>query len=315
MNILLYVMTMLMLLATLTYAKLENFRSLVGVEAGFTHYMKNMEREKIDEIAEEAYDQTVLSTNAKGDENDRVDASARLSFNLLVDKKARDGSPEAFRQIQELAKTLMQDLFHEENFYKELEERRPNFLNELLQEISQAAEEQLKEQKLRNAADLAKLKLADSELDHAFSVMLKGKSKQVALPAEAAEDSRALKEELDKADEAAEETAMVERSNEAKPEAGNESLLDYITVKKTSKVRVFLASRTLLLSIYGNEAIADNIIERRQELFREARKNKNFKDASAQFKSSFENSGNASSFGEILEFAVTNVDPTAYNKR
>lgn len=65
MNVLIFVMSMLMILALLTYSKMEGFRSSVGVQKEFARYMEKTEREPLTIIAEHWYDQIAVKTVQK----------------------------------------------------------------------------------------------------------------------------------------------------------------------------------------------------------------------------------------------------------
>jgi hypothetical protein len=319
MNILMYVMTMLMLLASLTYVKLEGFRSFNGVEASFNHYMKVTERESINNIAEQSYDATVLSGKDPKENNKPNPSSSRLSFNLLVNKAEREKNAEAYQQTRALFIELMTNMFKDQEFFIEISEKRPSFLNDLMDEIPRLAE--AADHKVTQTDDLSKLEFSDLELSSVFSLMLRGipqTEKAVAKEnkEENSDDSKDSQEVAPIADvEKAEEEALATESNEPVAPVGKESLLDYITLKKSTKIRVYLAARPLLLAIYGNESIVDSIIEKRQALFKQMRSGANKDDVSKAFKGAFENTGTASNYGAILDFEVTNVNPKNYNRK
>jgi hypothetical protein len=316
MNILMYVMTMLMLLASLTYVKLEGFRSFNGVEASFNHYMKVTERESINNIAEQSYDATVLGGKDPKENNKQNPSSSRLSFNLLVNKTEREKNAEAYQQTRALFIELMTNMFKDQEFFIEMIEKRPSFLNDLIDEIPRLAE--ASDHKITQTDGLSKLDFSDHDLGSAFFLMLRGipQKEKVIAKEETSDDPRDMTEAVLLPDvEKAEEAELASESNEPSAPVGKESLLDYTTLKKSTKIRVYLASRPLLLAIYGNESIVDSIIEKRQALFKQIRSGASKDDVSKAFKGAFENSGTASNYSAILDFEVTNVNPKSYNKK
>lgn len=315
MNVLMYVMVMLMLLASLTYVKLEGFRSFASVEASFSNYMKNTERVAINEIAKESYDTTRVSGKEQKN-NEKNSSSSRVSLNLLLNKEEREKNGPAFQQTREVLKDLMTNIFEKQTFFIEMNEKRPSFLNEILDEIGRAAEA-MGDRKPTKADSLTALEFSDKDLHDVFYLMLNGvPRKSVDKLEEISDDSREVKEvPLKKDEEKAEEDALVEESNEAHGNPGQESLLDYITLKKSVKIRVFLAERPVLVAIFGNDTIANSIIEKRQELFKQVRRGDiNEQEASKTFEATFQGSGAASNYGAILDFAVTKVNPKTYHK-
>lgn len=317
MNVLLYVMTILMILSVLTYAKLESFRMFAGLEASFKHYMTSTERLPLDRMNTKMYDSVkILSKGVTSKELPNA-ASSRLSFYSFLKKDGRDLNPDVYPQTRELAKILMTNLYGEQRFFQEIALKRPNFLNEILDEIQVAAENQ-EPLKMKNAMVLSKLKFQDPELQYIFYLMLHG------LPNLTVQKNVSDSPEIgfggiipvdDNSTDADEEAMAKVESEEAKAPPGYDSLIDYITVKPAQKIRVFLAPRELLVSIYGNPDIADSIIETRTELANKVKsKALTINDATEQFRNAFSQSGNSHNFSAILDFAVTNTNPSKYNK-
>lgn len=309
MNILMYVMIMLMLLASLTYAKLEMFRNLASMESGFFHYMAFSERESLNRAANECYDSIRVRTHS-GEKTEKNPSSSRLSFYVFLNKSYRDQNLEAYHQMRELAKQLMTYLYQDQPFFKEISEKRPQFLNEILDQIEGAAESQLESQTLRNATALSKLEFADRELQYIFYLMLHGFPRPANIPVRPIE-SQSDKESTEDTDD---ETAALQESSEATAAIGYTSLLDYISVAKTAKLRVFLASRPLLMAIYGDDSIVDHLMEMRIDLYRQVQNGFNVEEATMQFQNDFAHSGNAQSYAAILDFAVTKTDPRKYDR-
>lgn len=314
MNVLLYVMTLLMLLSTLTYARVVNFRSLLGFQAGFVHYMGAIEHKIINHSSKEWYEKLVVGSH-KGNpqERDRK-AGSRLSLYLLINQKEREKSQEAYIKTRELTKLLMTYLYGETDFFKEMIAKRSNFLDDILNEIQHGAEQIPQEQKIINPAGLLNLNFADQELHLIFYKMMTGLPDGISEPPASSKKNLNVEEtNLDTDDEI---DASVE-SEEAHASAGYVSLMDYITVRPTTTLRVFLASRPLLLSIYGDEYIVNNVIEKRQELYRKLKSQDEGVDAlkkelSKEFQNEFGVVGKASEFKVILDFSVTKTDPKKY---
>lgn len=323
MNILLFVMTILMALSLLTYARLENYRTFSGMKAQFSTYMESIERKPINEAAKKWYDDITVNTKFSPIQREQAPGGcARLSLFLLLNKEARDKAPEMHQQTRTLAKQLMIALYGGERFFKEMASEHPTFLDEILTEIETLSDALPEGKKIIKTEGLATLQLSNESLHRVFNRMLHGE-----LPAEIEKEASApaplftkvefsfglsvtLPEEADNNDD--ELDAAIE-SDEAHAPEGYVSLIDHITVVDRKKIRVYLASRALLLAIYGDRDIVESIIEARKALFKQLKAEGTLKNAlSQQFKDNFSNSGQAPSYSAILDFTVTKTDPKGY---
>lgn len=323
MNILLFVITMLMSLAMLTYARLESYRSFSGLKAQFRSYMELIERKPSNDFAEQWYDRTIVNSKISQEKRDRVVGSSRLSFYLFLNKEEREKEPEMYQQTRELAKQLMQVLYSNRKFYQETVLERSAFLDEILNEIEKLSEMIPKTKKITKAAGLSNLNIEDETLHKAFYDMLHGQPPlEIEKPVMLISHEPVVDTKVDfsfggpltndKQDQDEELDAALE-SEEAHAQAGYESLLDFITVRNSKKIRVFLASRELLLAIYADPLIVENILEARKQLFLQVKNDSGKKAAASKaFQDNFASCGQAASYGAILDFSVTRTDPTKY---
>ena len=104
MNVLIFVMTMLMLLTLMTYAKLETYRSSQVFQVLLEHYMQKDERGYINLAAEDTYDgikKVAKKTDTEPVEEapkPKAEGNARLSLALIKDKSKRDSNPQEWQQ-------------------------------------------------------------------------------------------------------------------------------------------------------------------------------------------------------------------------
>lgn len=322
MNILLFVMTMLMALSLLTYARLENYRTFSGMKAQFSTYMESVERKPINEAAKDWYNDILVNKKVSKTQREQASGCARLSLFLLLNKEARDKEPEKHQQTRTLAKQLMIALYGAERFFKEMASEHPTFLDEILTEIETLSAALPKGKHITKAEGLANLQLSNESLHRVFNRMLHGElppetGKEVLAPAPLVTEpefsfglSVTLPEESDNNDD--ELDAAIE-SDEAHAPEGYVSLIDHITVVNRRHIRVYLASRALLMAIYGDRDIVESIIETRRAFYKQLKADSAAKNAlSQQFKDTFSNSGQASSYSAILDFTVTKTDPKGY---
>lgn len=320
MNILLYVMTMLMLLSSITYVALERYRSSASLNATIVFSMQNQEREPMIKLSQSMYDRITFSKpppppkekDAEEKPRETNPASPRLSLYILLDKETRTKEPEAYQQIRELAKHLMTSLYSHTAFYKEINATRPSFLNDILDELVEASDNPQNDLSIKTAAHLSKLQLASPELHEVFIHMLKGVPKLIQ-PIEVPEKQFVVEEDTPEPN-AEDEIEASRESQEASSDPGYASLQDYLSTTITTKVRIFLASRALLTAIYGDPFVVNEIIQKRKELYRQVLSGGDKKNASAEFEALFANAGQASAYKNILDFGVSKTNPAKYEK-
>ena len=281
MNVIVFVMSMLLLFAILTFGRLESFRNFAFVQVAFKQYMEQIERQYVNNEAIKRYETTVATKGNKQDKQEKNQASSLLSFELFVDAEKRLANQEALENHRRVAISLMAFLYKDQSFYQEIEERRPNFLNEIIDALIRETEPLTKKQKLRKAKEITTVDLKDDALNEAFTKMLKGtitKLKKQQIPP-------------------------------FKPEKGYYSLLDFITIQPNKqKIRVFLASPQLLMALYGNPDVVENILTERYQLYQQVKNNtRAASDASEEFRSSFQGQANVPS--SMLDFGVSKTNP------
>lgn len=323
MNILMFVITMLMALAMLTYARLESFRTFSGMKAQFATYMETLERKPINDISEQWYDRTIVNSRISQERREKIEGSSRLSFYLFLNKEEREKEVEMYKQTRELAKQLMMTLYsHKPPLQKMLLEHSSLF-DDVLNEIEKLADNLPKKKKITKAPGLANLEIENKTLWEALYYMLNGQS---PLEPEASLQLVSSKPVVDttvhftfggplineKEDQDEELDAALE-SEEAHAQGSYESLLDFITVRNSKKIRVYLASRELLQAIYGDPFIVENIIEARKLLYQQVKSDPAQKGAASKsFQDNFSTTGQAASYNLILDFTVSRTNPAGY---
>lgn len=307
-----------MLLSLMTYARIDSFRYFLGMEAQFESYMNSLERKETNKAAKQWYE-TTRAPRPK-DPNDRKpprdpqkksSASSRLSFRIFVDQKMREKDEAAFKRTSEWAKKLMIILYGNREFFAVEYKKNPAFLDQILESLEKATEGLLTGKlKLDKATQLSNLNL-DESVSEAFYYMLKGcpnaeLKKDQTITDEKKEDD-IVKSPSDTDDDDRDDNDAMEYSKD-----GYDSLLNYISLQNTTKIRVFLASRPLLAAIFGDVSTADAIIVARQGLYRAVVNGSlDPKDASDQFADLLK--GYTQNFDEgFLDFTVSKTNPAGY---
>lgn len=212
-------------------------------------------------------------------------ASSKLSFHIFINKQERSTNQSSLETHIHVAERLIELLYGNQLFYKELQLKRPNFVAEILSSLIRESDNF---PKISQAKELATIDLKDPELNDAFTKMLKG---------------------------AYEEPPPEEK--EKRPyqlASGYYSLLDFITVVPNKlTLRVYLAPKQLLLAIFGNEALVNDILRVRYQLYTNL--NNNIVDASQasdEFKGLFGNSSLPYVPSNFLDFSVSKTNPNLY---
>ena len=311
MNILLYVLTMIMVLTALTYSRLESFRGYFGVQAGFKTYMQTTEREPIRLIAKRWYHDITLSTHKSDDRSKANTASPRLSFYTILNKEARLQNPDLHAQIREIAKKLMTILYHEKKTFIHMDEKNPQFLDALLDELEAASDKFYTDNEWKNVKTevLSNLTLENQELRNVLYSMLKGVS-TYSDPKKEQKKFTFQKPVAKKKVSSDEELAASIESKESRGEAGYDSLINFLTVNKKLKIRVFLASPQLLMAIYEDQKIVDEIVKERYSIYEQLQGGLNKSEGTQIFTNRFSQMGKAAQYPQLLDFGVSKTKPS-----
>lgn len=315
MNVLIFVMTLLMLLALMTYARLETFRNSQVFQIIFKDYMEKDERGYFNSKAHAVYTSIKVNTNEgnKG-ANAKAEGNPRLGILLLMDKSLRESKPQEWNQTKILLKNLLEVLYGQQPFYRQAIKKRYTIADDLINAITETADGLPKEKKLKTAADLANLKLEDPELNIFLYKILQGAAyreingggiSEITPPIEAGNEEPEV-------DQSQEDSGVANEALEYKSIEGYYSLLDFITATSMPKVRVFLAPREILQSIFHDKQVVDMIIQSRKQYYRQVVNGADPKELSDGFKNEFERYKDSSVDDTSLNFTVTKTNPKYY---
>lgn len=290
MNVLLFVTTMLMLLSLMTYGRIQTFRSLKLQEKQFEAHMTGEARDYINDEAAKRYNEIHVTTKEKSEAKNekQVLACSKLSLKALAGGNFLEYDDPAARKLDTLFKKLMTFLYEDQPFFEEAEEEHHDFLNEIIRKVKSAIENLPKTQKFETAKDLATLDLRDSDLQNVFRKMLEGTATSKA------------------------EKKAANQAEDFLPEEGYLSLLDFLSMKQTTHIRVFLASPMVLMAVFDDADSVRSILRKRKELQLQVKNDSLTKEEASQQLEGFV-MGTASSFDEtILNFEVSSTDPNGY---
>lgn len=325
MNILLFVTSLIMLLTAMTYARLANFFESHTQAVEWQAQMEETERsvynhEMLRQLAAPPKKTTPPATTTpppaqktpddKQPDPDPKPAApksspkdAKIHFRWFTDKAMREGHEQEFAKYYDLTKTLIRILYSQQPFFKIMEKSRPDFLDDLLQEIMRTSDGYLQldqKNKIASLSDLMYLKWSDLELKRLFSRLMSQTPIYKRVPEPDELPPTDAEEEFDKG----EFDQTIPYSKE-----GYQSLNDYFTIRKADKIHVYLASKPLLLALFRDPQIVARIIEMRNHLYLQVRKKNpsiSKEDATKEFESNFKS---LSLYEAILDFTVTTTDP------
>lgn len=300
-----YVSTMLMLLVLMTYGRMESFRGFGYIQSQFKQYMEKHERNYINDQAIRQYKTTKATSNNPNDDEDdpqqKSQARAKLAFNLFIDKKERDAHQNDYEQLSLITRNLIYYLYSEESFYKAMEEKRPNFVAEILDAIIKTTDGYTDKQKLKKTCEISTINLGDAELNEVFTLMLKG-SVSIAEKIQSSENV-ILKYE---------EGRVTVQPNYLSTE-GYYSLEGFLTLDPGNyKIRVFLASPQLLMAIFGNPATVNDILQQRYALYTSLKKGEEKKTLESSFQNQYQSQILPGIRPEILDFGISKTNPKNY---
>ena len=260
------------MLSVLTVEKLEKFKNQSAVQRQYQIFLQMTERQIFNKRQKSLYGQSDKSLR-------------QLSFRFVVDKKAREQNANIAKQYRMLMIELMKIVYGDAAFFKNLEKKRSNFLEEMLNAVEQAADT-ASDKMIKRVQDIARLKLEDPELQEAFYHMLKGTV------------SREKLEEIKDTRSRVKEKAYV-------------SLFTFINndgANKVPKIVVQRAPREILKAVFINDEVVEAIIAKRNELA--ANKNNG---SAEEFKSEFQDKRRPGLDDNLLDFSISQGSKTDYN--
>jgi len=275
-----------MLMTLMTYSRIENYRGFAIMQSQFEFYMKSLEREEYNNKAWKCYHANHATKKDVEDDKREQNApgSSKLSFKIFIDKEEREKNQQRYLQYSLIAKNLLHALYDDTKFFKEALAKDEGIIDRLLVAIGDGSAKFSAKEKISKLCDLSRLKFEDEDLQFLFYNMLEG---GVEIP----------KEEQG--------TLKLQKSY---PKLG-----DYLTMQNKTQIRIYLASKPLLLAIFGEPSVVDEIIEKRKELFGEVTKKidaMSVADAKVIFQNQFEGRRINGLIAEILDFTVSKSDPS-----
>ncbi|MBA3722471.1 MAG: hypothetical protein H0W88_08730 [Parachlamydiaceae bacterium] len=310
MNILSLVFAVLLILGLFTNLQFENFKQFHTMKSEYENFIKVRERENFN-----TRQQALYKYRSKKDPGERSDnlteskkSSPRINIRLILDPKLRAEKKAESDQQKLLMKELIKVLYQNAIFYTKIEETRPDFLDELIEAIINAA----KDRNIKFIQEIGTLQLNDDELQLVFYQMMNG-SQQIPSLDEPVQPQQVVVTEnttRDPNEEVDEEDADVSEDENRSP-SDYLSLKDFFHFKPSlRKIQVYLARKELLIAIFGDQNTALEVINKREELF--ARKGKLITDEATNKLTEFKKQINPQFKEDLFDFKVTGTNPKNY---
>lgn len=310
MNLLIFILSLIMMLSVMTYSRLENFTKNHIQAQEWRWIMKESERDVYNrrqaqcnaEInktnktnkdnptpppSEEQKKEESANPLPEGKTETQKNGSGKISLAWLLNKDLREKKADAFQNMSTIIQTMIVEAWGNQPFYKKLDQERPGFVKLMLQDMVESVEKYKatdKRKKVSTLDDLLFISWSDLSLKEAYGRMLQ-------------------------------ESLIYDRSQDkTKPAEGRgvspkgfQSLRDYFEFKENDKIRLWLASRPVLMALFSDEQIVNNIIDTRTEYYREIRNNNT---PTAELSKKFqENFSPQTPYNELIDYKITKTNP------
>ena len=306
MNILLYVMTFLMILSILTYAKLDTFRNTIALQNLYRTSLTMVQKDQLSFGQTTWYESSHIEKEGeqKTKEEKQIKSryTSRLSLHSFFDPKERETASPVKLQTALFLKKLLFYLYGGKPVLEAAERDHPGIIESLVNALFTAGTKVPKNFKISTINELGNLNLENPVAQKLLYEMLKG--------------NPTLFETSFMPDETA-EIQPGEKSSEGdvpqKEDTDYPVLGDYLTLTKSSGIRVYLASKPLLAVLFGDLGTADAIILARKDLYNQVDKGRDAAEASAEFKNFFLEKRDPSIDPSFLDFSVSKTNPSRYD--
>jgi hypothetical protein len=251
MNVLPIVFSILMLLAIMTYGQLQTFLMRSAIRLEYTCYLENRSRNNLNCLQEHLYESNHTEKEKKENHSERSVASRLISIQWFLNEPQNDQDWSILQANNEIIRRLFDNLYSDRQFYREAEERRPDIVNELWTAvIDELKEKNSRGETLTKKEHIENLPLADPELSLFLSHLLKYDETPESIRLECGDK----------------EVMCVKKTVVYYP-----NILDFISIKKVSskQYRVFLMEKPLLMAIFQDEGVVDEIIKERWDHYRD----------------------------------------------
>lgn len=304
MNLLVFVLSFLMLIAAISYQGLAHYKTNALVRGVWDAIIRVEEPCSFNRAAEDEY-KALKGKRLTKQEKEKQEAeedkagkgSSKINFRFLTEPNFPTLYPKETEQMEILLKNLVDILYGDQAFFKEFKQVRPMIFQDIIQALRSLSEELNDKNKITSTAKLSGIHLKNEELEKLWYQLLRKN------PVSALAEQR-----------------IFNLSQEALQKGGNmlcfeTNLLKYLNNSAERKIRLYLAPRPILLALLNEPTLVDEVIQKRKELYKEVKRKDNpmmpnaaekeFQNFAAKFPT-------LGSFDAIITYTVTKTDPAQY---
>lgn len=297
MGLLIQTSVLIMVIALITYARLDLFIPKKALETEIVNYMSSVERGWNNRIAEKYYDDLHPTTQkaGKGEKDTESKGIGYISLTPLFEE-----DPEMLNNTRLLLRNLLTILYGKQPFVTNILKKGTysdpaSLFNELIDAIIMAGKNRMPDDKLKTANQFMQLNVGS--LQPIFVNVINGCS----CFAEQQPAQKASDEDEGDGEDAGEDVPR-----------NYCSLFSFATMVKGKKLSIYLAPEEILLALYGNPQIVSEIIQARNAAFKEYSKNQ-----TPEGKAALERFKNAQAAidSKYLDYNVTTTNPNRKRKK
>lgn len=286
MNVLPFVFALLMVMGIMTYAKLETFLVSNRLQSQYICYMKAISTEEFNHSQKKIYDEYKTPRGKNSNKSEKVNASSKINFYPLLHLNQEGKSPSYANTQRILLKRLIYQTYENQPLFQEMQKSSQDIIEYLLDKISSAAVQPENKNKIERLKNLSNIDLGNEKLQILFATILHGSQNSTAA------------------------LMKCESNNKNTPPViSYPPLENFVEVESAQKpIRVYLASPQILLAIFDDMNLVEEIIAERARINREFKKNSKA-NLTEQFRQSFQPRLPADLDANYFNFDVTSTQP------
>lgn len=301
MNLLIFVLTFLLLIASVSYQGLAHYRSNAQIRSVWSHYMRVEEPCAFNSVVKEEYRNLLLSNGkrlkkvekekAEAAEDEQGSGSSKINFRFLIDSEYIAKYQKEAKIMDSLLKKLIHFLYEDQIFYQTLIEKKPAILDELLAALRTANDDK----KITRKQKLETIVLQDKQLQDLWHQILRENP--------VSEKIRSL-------------LIGPQEDKEPIPCFNIFFVKNYLSDSNYQKIRLYLLPRALLYILLEDANAVNEIIAKRKELYSKVKKKNNpmpLPAATLEFKRFAEKFPILSNYESIILYSVTKTNPSEYD--
>lgn len=304
MNLLVFVLSFLMLIAAISYQGLAHYKTNALVRGIWDRIIRVEEPCTFNRAVESEYKQIKgkrLSkkeqAEAEKKEDEEAKGASKINFRFLTDPLYPEQYPKQTEQMETLLKKMIDILYGDQSFFKELKTGRPTIVQDIINALRSYSDELSDKNKITTTKKLAQVSLKEEGLEKLWHQFLRKN------PVSDEVNQRLFnlsQEEMAKAkDKLCFET----------------DLIQYLSNSNVQQIRLYLAPRPILLALLDDPNLVDELLQKRRELHKEvSRKNNPIdpKNAAIELQNFAAKFPTLGSFDAIINYTVNKTDPAQY---